>query len=148
MTPPVQIDDKISIGAQPGEADLAELKRRGIATIVNLRRPGEPNQPLPPHEQAERARALGLEHVHIPVAMSEMRPEQVDAFGRAVEASRGPVFVHCGIGARAAIFALAHKGAREGARAEQVFAEAKSKGIDLSDPAVAGFVAGYLDRRG
>lgn len=147
MNKPVPIDDKLAIGAQPSEDDLAELKRQGFRTIVNLRRAGEANQPLPPEAQAEKARAAGLEHVHIPVAMSEMRPEQVDEFGRAVERSPGPVFVHCGVGARAAVFALAHKGARDRLPAEKVFAEAKAKGIDLSDPVMADFVAGYIDRR-
>lgn len=143
MTSPVRIDDKVTIGAQPSETDLVELKRRGVATIVNLRRPGENNQPLSPDEQGEKVRALGLRYVHIPVSTADMRPEQIAEYGQAVETSSGEVHVHCGVGARAAIFALIHSGVRRGLDAEQIIGEASTKGFDLSE--LADLVIGYLD---
>lgn len=147
MNKPVPIDDKMSVGVQPQEADLAEIKKRGFTTIINLRRAGENNQPLSPDEQAAKARAVGLQHVHIPVSMADMRPEQVDEFGRAVDAAPGPVYVHCGVGARAGLFAMLHSGAKRGLTADQLVVEAKKKGIDLSDPVMLDVVAGYLDRK-
>jgi uncharacterized protein (TIGR01244 family) len=133
MNPLTRIDEKVSIGGQPSEADLAELKRQGVVTLVNLRRPGENNQPLSPDAEGEKARALGLRYVHIPVSSADMRPEQIDEYGKAVDSSAGPVHVHCGVGARAGIFALIHSGARRGLSADQVVAEAKTKGFDLSE---------------
>lgn len=144
MNPPLRIDDKVSIGGQPSEADLAELKRQGIATVVNLRRPGESNQPLSPEAQGEKVRALGMRYVHIPVSTSDMRPEQIEAYGKAVDGSDGPVHVHCGVGARAGIFALIHSGARRGLGVDQIVAEARAKGLDLSE--LTDLVAGYLAR--
>lgn len=145
MNPPIRIDEKVTIGAQPSEADLAELKRQGVATIINLRRAGENNQPLSPDAQGEKVRALGMDYVHIPVSTADMRPEQIEDYGKAVEASPGEVHVHCGVGARAGIFALIHSGARRGLRAEQIIAEAGTKGFDLSE--LVDLVVGYLDQR-
>ena len=147
MKLPLQIDDKVAIGAQPSEADLAKMKQQGIATVINLRRAGENNQPLSPDEEGEKARALGLRYVHIPVSSADMRPEQVDEYGKAVDASPGPVHVHCGVGARAGIFAMLHSGAKRGLTADQLVLEAKQKGIDLSDPVMLDVVVGYLDRK-
>lgn len=144
MNPPVRIDEKVTIGAQPSEADLAELKRQGVATIVNLRRAGENNQPLSPDAQGEKVRALGMNYVHIPVSTADMRPEQIEDYGKAVEASPGEVHVHCGVGARAGILALIHSGARRGLNAEQIITEARTKGFDLSE--LSDLVSAYLDR--
>lgn len=146
MNLPLRIDDKVSIGGQPSEADLAELKRQGIATVVNLRRPGENNQPLSPDAEGEKVRAFGMAYAHIPVSSADMRAEQIDQFAKVVDASPGPVHVHCGVGARAGIFALIHSGARRGFTAEQIIAEARTKGFDLSE--MADLVAGYINHRG
>lgn len=144
MNSHVRIDEKVTIGAQPSESDLAKLKHQGVATIINLRRPGESNQPLSPDAQGEKVRALGMDYVHIPVSTADMQPEQIEEYGKAVEASPGEVHVHCGVGARAGVFALIHSGARRGLPADEIIAEASTKGFDLSE--LTGLVAGYLDR--
>ena len=54
----------IAIGDQPTEADLAELKKQGFSGIVNLRNDGEPDQPMNPSQEGEKARALGLDYLH------------------------------------------------------------------------------------
>jgi protein tyrosine phosphatase (PTP) superfamily phosphohydrolase (DUF442 family) len=35
------ISQQVSVGEQPRQSDLEELKRDGVATVVNLRMPGE-----------------------------------------------------------------------------------------------------------
>jgi protein tyrosine phosphatase (PTP) superfamily phosphohydrolase (DUF442 family) len=38
-----EISQKVSVGDQPRETDLEQLKKDGVATVVNLRLPGERN---------------------------------------------------------------------------------------------------------
>lgn len=144
MKPPIKIDDKVTAGAQPDEDDLATLARQGVTTIINLRRAGESNQPITPEAEGEKAKALGLRYVHLPVSVADLRPEQVQAFTQAVELSDGPVYVHCGAGQRACAFALMSKADGQGSAADGVLAEAKEKGIDLPDKAVVDFIKAYV----
>jgi uncharacterized protein (TIGR01244 family) len=94
MKPPVKIDDRVSTSGQPNEAELAQLFADGIRTIVNLRRPGEQNQPLDPVAQGDAARQAGFAYVHVPVDSKNLDPAQVDAVAQAIAASPGPVLVH------------------------------------------------------
>lgn len=123
---------------------MATLARQGITTIINLRQVGESNQPIAPKAEGEKARALGLGYVHLPVSVADLRPEQIQAFAQAVEHSDGPVYVHWGAGQRACAFALMHKADRQGSAADGLLAEAKDKGIDLPDKVVVDFIKAYV----
>jgi uncharacterized protein (TIGR01244 family) len=147
MKPPIKIDDKVTAGAQPNDDDLAQLAKQGVTTIINLRRAGESNQPITPEAEGEKAKALGLRYVHLPVSVADLRLEQVKAFTQAVESSAGPVYVHCGAGQRACAFALISKADGQGSAAESVLAEAKDKGIDLPDKAVVDFIKACVGTR-
>ncbi len=94
MKPPVTIDDRVSTGGQPSEAEFSQMHADGIRTVINLRRPGEPNQPLDAQAAAEAARRAGLAYIHIPVDSKNLDPAQVDAVAKAIAASPGPVRVH------------------------------------------------------
>lgn len=94
MKPPVKIDGRVSTGGQPTEADLAQMFAEGIRTVINLRRPGEQNQPLDPMAEGDAARRAGLTYVNIPVDPKNLNPAQVDAVAQAIAASPGPVLVH------------------------------------------------------
>lgn len=94
MKPPVKIDGHVSTSGQPTEAELVQLHAEGIRTVINLRRPGEPNQPLDPAAQADVARNAGFHYVHIPVDSKNLSTAQVDAVAQAIAASPGPVLVH------------------------------------------------------
>ena len=94
MTPPVKIDGKVRTGGQPDEIDLAQLHADGVRTVINLRRPGEQNQPLDPDAEGDAARRAGLVYVNIPVDPKNLNPVQVDAVAQAIAASNGAVLVH------------------------------------------------------
>ena len=94
MKPPVKIDGRVSTGGQPSEAHLAQLHADGIRTVINLRRPGEQNQPLDPAAEGDAAKRAGLAYVNIPVDPKNLSAAQVDAVAQAIQASPGPVLVH------------------------------------------------------
>ena len=58
------ITASITIGDQPTESDLSQLRQEGFTGVVNLRNDGEPEQPLNTGEEGNRVRAVGMEYLH------------------------------------------------------------------------------------
>ena len=87
-----KVSDNLYRGAQPTAEGMAELKKLGIKTIVNLRAA---------HSDRDKIGDTGLSYEHIPMApWSEPDDEDVARFLRiAVDERSGPVFVHCRHGA-------------------------------------------------
>lgn len=91
-----KISDMLYRGAQPKQAGLAELKKLGVTTIVDLRS----DDPHKADWERREAAALGMRFVYIPVG--GWRPpsdQQVAEFlGLFREDPKPRVFVHCRFG--------------------------------------------------
>ena len=85
-----KVNDNYYRGSQPRAAQLAELKRLGVKTVIDLRKDSEGGAP-------ERARREGLQYFNIP--LTTKRPateEQTEYFLRLVsDPANWPVYVHC-----------------------------------------------------
>ena len=90
------ISQQVSVGEQPRESDLEELKNEGVRTVVNLRMAGE-SSPLTPAEERALAEKLGLEYHHIPISLDKLDAGQVKELREILQNSHGPVFVHLSI---------------------------------------------------
>jgi uncharacterized protein (TIGR01244 family) len=141
----IAINDHMTVGTQPTEAQLAELKQQGFKTIVNLRQPDEPEQPLAPDAEGEKVRELGMHYVHIPVSEKAMKPEQVDEFRKHLAALPAPVYVHCRKGKRAGAFAMMHASVEAGASGDQTLQQAEQMGFECDVPEIKEFVKRYID---
>lgn len=146
MSEPVKMNEEISVGGQPAEADLQALAGQGFKSIINLRLPGEEQQPLSPAEEGAKARELGLHYAHIPVSAKNMKDEQVDQFRQELERLPKPVFVHCKSGKRADAFVTMGLGANAGLSGEQALEEARQKGFQYDLPEMRAFMQRYLDK--
>lgn len=112
MTPPkVEIPNgrmaftDVLTGGQPSPAQLGAAQGAGYRTIINLR----PADELKDWDEADRARALGLNYVSIPIAgAGDLTEAKARALADALDDIEGyPVMVHCGSGNRVgALFAL------------------------------------------
>ncbi len=81
------VTDALSRGAQPTTEGFAELKRRGVKTIVNLRSA---------HSDRETLAGMGLQYVEIPCHAWHPESEDVLKFLTVVRNPKNqPVFVHC-----------------------------------------------------
>lgn len=102
MTDRIKISDKVIVGkVPPSDLDLKSLASEGFAAVVNLRRAGEPNQPLTPDQEGEAAARHGLRYVHLPVDGANIDDATIQKFKDEVSQLPGPVFVHCASGRRA-----------------------------------------------
>lgn len=87
------VDANLWRGAAPSRRGYESLAAAGARTVVDLR--AEPDL----HIDAELLGRLGLSRVAIPLRDGQTPTDaEIDHFLSAVQASPGPVFVHCGAG--------------------------------------------------
>ena len=141
-----KINERLSVGGQPAEDDLAGLRTEGFAAVINLRRDGEDNQPLDPAAEGVAAAKAGLKYFNIPVNSSDPKREQVEAVRTAINQVNGPVYVHCQGGGRACTMALLAT-APSGYGATKLIEQAKTSGFPITNPVVIEFVSSILDSK-
>lgn len=134
------ISQRVSVGEQPQKADLEELKKDGVTTVVNLRVVGE-ETPLTPAEERALAEQLGLQYHHLPISLDKLNADQVKELREILENSKGQVFVHCGLGQRACSFSLA----ASGVSTDSIFEQARKLGFPVQDEKLRVFLKSLKD---
>jgi sulfide:quinone oxidoreductase len=134
------ISQRVSVGEQPQKADLEELKKDGVTTVVNLRVVGE-ETPLTPAEERALAEQLGLQYHHLPISLDKLNAAQVKELREILENSKGQVFVHCGLGQRACSFSLA----ASGVSTDSIFEQARKLGFRVQDEKLRVFLKSLKD---
>ena len=141
-----KISDSLFRGAQPDVSHLAELKKLGITTIVDLRRESSQTR----EREKNQAESLGMHFISIPVGgFSTPTSAQLAEFFAAV---RGiplqKIFVHCQFGEdRTGLFIASYRIAFDHWTPKQAMAEMLDFGFHrLWHPAMADFVESLPDR--
>jgi uncharacterized protein (TIGR01244 family) len=129
------ISEQVSVGEQPGQSDLEELKKEGVTTVVNLRLAGE-DSPLNPAQERAIAEKLGLQYHHLPISLDKLDIDQVKELRKILRNSQGPVFVHCGIGQRACSLSLAACAVKT----DLIFEQARELGFPVQDEKLRTFL--------
>lgn len=142
----IKISDEVTVGAQPAEEEIEQLREAGFRSVVNLRTDNEDDQPMSPAEEGERVRAEGMNYLHIPVSMDRMSEEKVDRFRDQFMALPSPVFVHCKSGMRSGAFAIMHMASERGQSGDQAIERAMDLGFECDKPEIKDFVRNYVDR--
>ena len=138
-----RVDDKIYRGEQPEiPAGIAELQRRGIKTIINLR--GR-DKNTAAEEQA--AQAAGITYVSQPLpALSAPTDAEVNAVLAEIEKAEGPVFLHCHHGEDRTGLIVACYRINHGWTYEQAMKEAKQHGISRLQFGMRRYIKKYATR--
>lgn len=127
-------------GATTSEA-LPEIKKLGFASVINLRREGEPGVDIAAARAA--ASAQGLRYVHIPIDSANPSTESVDAFLKAVgDPGNQPMYIHCGSANRVAAMWLIKRVVADGWEVPRATEEATA--IGLTSPTLKKFALDYV----
>jgi uncharacterized protein (TIGR01244 family) len=123
-----KVDAVVACGGATETSALAGLKADGFKTIINLRQPSEAGANI--EQNAEQAKALGLNYVNIPVNGQAPDPQAVDQFLATIaDKANQPAFIHCASASRVGALWLVKRVLQDGWAIDKATEEAKLIGL-------------------
>lgn len=111
-----QVAPRVWVSGQPNAAALAELKKMGVATVINLRTSQEmDNRQVVPFDEAQTLAELDIQYLHIPQGGPDTpySPAALQQVADALDSAEGKVLLHCTVAWRAshmwAAYLVAHQ---------------------------------------
>jgi uncharacterized protein (TIGR01244 family) len=121
---------------------VAEIKKMGFASIINLRQPTEQGADI--EAQAAAAKTAGIRFYNIPFNNAAPDSAVVDRFLQTIaQPGNEPAFIHCASGNRAAAMWFVKRVIVDKWDLERAGAEAASLG--LSNPTLKTFMLSYIE---
>ena len=135
-----RVETTIACAGATTPAGVAEVKRMGYASIINLRQASEAGANVEAEEAA--AKAAGVTYVYLHLNTASPDPAVVEQFLKAVtEPANQPVFVHCASANRAAALWMIKRMTVDAWDADRASTEAAALG--LTNPALKTFALDY-----
>jgi uncharacterized protein (TIGR01244 family) len=135
-----KLETTIACAGATTPAGVAEVKKLGYKTVINLRQASEPGADI--EAESAAAKEAGIKYVHLPLNSASPDPAVVEQFLDAVgDPANQPVFVHCASGNRAAALWMVKRMVVDGWDAERASTEATALG--LTSPALKTFAIDY-----
>jgi uncharacterized protein (TIGR01244 family) len=129
----------VATAGQPSDQALADIKKAGFKTVINLRTEEEGSL-----EEKPKVEALGLEYHNIPIGNDGISKEQVALFEKILgDSASRPVFVHCASSNRVGAMWFIHQVLGEGKDEASALEEAKKAGLK---PNLEVTAKGFVDR--
>ncbi len=133
-----KVDDRLYRGAQPDAAGLRRLKEEaGVRTVISLR-----TTPADCAAEEAAAKKEGLAWFHVPLrGVGSPADGQTKRVLDLIEASPGPVFLHCKHGCdRTGTMVACYRIQREGLTASEALRDAKSAGMSPWETSMRDYV--------
>ena len=131
----------VYLAGQPSADDLAEAKRMGIKTVINLR----PEVEQKSFDERKAVEGAGLAYVLIPFAGADDVTDAVfDEARKQLKAAQRPILLHCGSANRVGAVWLPYRVLDAGQTVEAALAEART--IGLRNPALEAKARDYVAR--
>src|SRR5215470_2807668 len=123
-----KVETTVACAGATTPAALAEVKRMGYASVINLRQANEPGAEI--EASAAAAKAAGLNYIHIPFNTASPDASAVDVFLKAVmDKANQPAFIHCASANRAAALWMVKRIAVDKWDVERASTEAAALGL-------------------
>jgi uncharacterized protein (TIGR01244 family) len=142
-----KVTPQIAVADQPTGADLEALRKEGYTGVLNLRNPGEPDQPLDPEAEGRKVRALGMDYLHSGIGSAPLHEDQVETICDFISrhGDEGMVLVHCRKGGRAAAMVVLHRALDERWDVAELARRGKDMGLNLEGGPLK-LIQDYMDQ--
>ncbi|MGD0473187.1 MAG: sulfur transferase domain-containing protein [Candidatus Velthaea sp.] len=128
--------DGITVGGQPSAADLSN----GMFTsVINVRRHEEPG-----NDTEVLVAGSQINYTVVPWTIDTVTKEDIATIRAAVDASRGPVLIHCMGGTRAALAAAIVSAEKDGSGPSGAIAKAEAAGFEIRGTPYGAFIDEYF----
>ena len=124
------VEQDFAVASQVTTADIADIAKEGVKTLINNRPDGEEPGQLASAEARAEAEKLGLQYIYLPVQTGTITAADVDAFTRALKSSAKPIVAHCRSGTRCYLLWAATQAA-QGKDVNQLVMRAAGDGYDI-----------------
>lgn len=121
-----KVNDHYYRGSQPTQEELAQLKKLGIKTVIDLRKDRERAEP-------DWARGLGMQYFSIPLKANTAATEQQTSYFLSLvnDPANWPVYVHCKGGRhRTGAMTAVYRISQDGWTADQAYREMREYDFD------------------
>lgn len=138
------MDDHVYRGAQPTDQGFLNLAKLGIATVIDLREPGDRSK-----TEERFVKAAGMQYISVPMNGMETPSDASIAKVLTVleDATAGPVFVHCQRGAdRTGGVIACYRVEHDHWQNERAVSEARSLGMSWYQRAIQRYVLSFKPR--
>ena len=123
----LQVTPEFCTAGQPRMEHFAQLKARGVKSVLNLRQPSEHRA----DEERAAVEAAGMKYFNIPVVYATPSTASVDEFLRITDDKENrPMLVHCTAAIRVGAFWLIRRVLRDGMTWDAALAEARKVGLN------------------
>ena len=123
-----KVESTVACAGAITPASVAEIKKMGYASIINLREATEQGANI--DAEAAAAKAAGINFVHVPFNGQQPSPAAVDQFLKAITVpGNNPSFIHCAGGNRAAAMWFIKRGVVDKWEIDRAMAEATDLGF-------------------
>jgi len=136
-----RVETTIACAGATTPGAVADIKKMGFASIVNLREAGEQGADLDAEEAA--AKAAGINYIHLPFNTAKPDPAVADQFLKVItEPKNNPAFVHCASANRASAMWMIKRMMIDNWDADRAGTEAAALG--LTNGALKTFALNYV----
>ena len=136
-----RVDATVGCGGATQPTAMAELKKEGFRSVINLRMASEQGTDIEGSRAA--AQSAGLRYIHLPFDAASPDPKLVDNFLSAVaDKSNQPVYIHCASANRVGSVWMIKRALQDGWEIEKAQQEAEA--IGLSNPRLKTFAVEYI----
>jgi protein tyrosine phosphatase (PTP) superfamily phosphohydrolase (DUF442 family) len=121
-----KVNDHYYRGAQPNQEEIAQLKRLGIKTVIDLRKDSV-------RAEADWARSADMQYFNIPMKASVAATEKETSYFLSLvnDSANLPVYVHCKGGRhRTGALTAVYRITKDGWTADRAFSEMKEYDFD------------------
>ncbi|MGB3533371.1 MAG: protein tyrosine phosphatase family protein [Microcoleaceae cyanobacterium] len=140
-----QINENLAVATEQLSAQqLQQAAQAGYKSVLNLRSPQEEGFL---EDEAQQAKAAGLDYVNIPVKPNHISEELALRVLQQIDQLPKPLLTHCRSGLRAGAFSLMYFATREKISAAQAMEKGKQMGFDCSQsPDMKEFFQQYISK--
>lgn len=134
----------VATSGQPTSEGMEWIAKQGYKAVINFRTEAED---VDIKAEAEHAKKLGMNYIHIPVSLATLGDDKVEAFMAAMNDPKNhPVYIHCMSANRVGAFWMIYLVQKDGYSLEKAHEEAKKVG--LRNRRLTEFANDYLFRHG
>jgi uncharacterized protein (TIGR01244 family) len=136
-----RVDATVGCGGATQPAAMAELRKQGFTSVINLRVATEDGANVEAGRAA--AQAAGLKYIHLPFEVARPDPNLVENFLASVADERNqPVYIHCGSANRVGAVWMIKRVLQDGWDINKAREEAEA--IGLTNQKLKDFAADYI----